>query len=160
MEGRNKGISAFARQSLQSKPRHNNRSSRKRLKMAPSLQHDVDSIIDSSDSCHSDSSEGISRKRKFPLTNTSHHHVMTPYDKVRHICSTHNPQINSLIPCPLHHCRHCHEIDSHYLPGHIHNKVPRHIFSIFLCHRKAQTLICAYLIFSILLTIYGTYTVC
>jgi len=76
MEGKKKGISSFVRQSLQSERRH----SRKR---PPSLQHDVDSIIDSSDSCHSDSSEEISRKRKRPATNTSYHHVITPYDKVR-----------------------------------------------------------------------------
>ncbi|XP_065913926.1 DNA repair-scaffolding protein-like [Dysidea avara] len=81
MEGRKKGISAFARQSLQSEPWHSRRSSRKRPQITSSLQHDVDSILDSSDSCHSDSSVGVSRKRKRPAANTSHHHV-TPYDKV------------------------------------------------------------------------------
>lgn len=77
------GISSFAWNSLNSNPPKPDRSGRKRKLQLSSLQPDIDAI-DSSDSCHSDSScDVIINKRVCPTATAGHH--FTPYAKVRSI---------------------------------------------------------------------------
>ena len=82
MKSFKEGISSFAWNSLNSKPARNERSGRKRRRLQISSQPDIDAI-DSSDSCHSDSScDVITSKRSCPTANTGHHFIPTPYAKV------------------------------------------------------------------------------
>ena len=79
------GISSFAWNSLNSNPPKPDRSGRKRKLQLSSLQPDIDAI-DSSDSCHSDSScDVIINKRVCPTATVGHHFIPTPYAKVRSI---------------------------------------------------------------------------
>lgn len=81
MKSFKEGISSFAWQSLNSNPAQTYRTGCKRKLQISSLQPD----IDSNDSCHSDSSSSsdvITNKRNYPATNTGHHFIPTPYDKV------------------------------------------------------------------------------
>ena len=81
MKSFKEGISSFAWNSLNSKLARNERSGRKR-KLQVSSQPDIDAI-DSSDSCHSDSScDVITCKQSCPTVNTGHHFIPTPYAKV------------------------------------------------------------------------------
>ena len=84
MKSFKEGISSFAWHSLNSNPPQNDRSSRKR-RLQISLQPDIDAI-DSSDSCHSDSSyDIITSKRSCPPTSIGHHFIPTPYANVSYI---------------------------------------------------------------------------
>lgn len=75
------GISSFAWNSLNSNPPKPDRSGRKRKLQLSSLQPDIDAI-DSSDSCHSDSScDVIINKRVCPTATAGHHFIPTPYAK-------------------------------------------------------------------------------
>ena len=85
MKSFKEGISSFAWHSLNSNPPQNDRSGRKRRLQISSLQPDIDAI-DSSDSCHSDTScDVITTKRSCPSTSTGHHFIPTPYAKVSYM---------------------------------------------------------------------------